>query len=254
MSVDFGKTARDYGRFRVGFPAPFFERLVALGVAARGTRALDLGTGTGTVARGLAERGADVVALDPSESLMAEGRRLDRELGIRVARVGGLAEALPLAGDTMDLVVAGQCWHWFDGRAAALECRRVLVAGGHVVIANFDWLPLPGTVVAATEALIRKHNPDWDLHGGTGFYPDYPEVVWSAGFRAIETFSFDIDIPYDHAAWRGRIRASAGVGASLPLPAVAAFDEEHATLLARDFPDQPLMVPHRVWTLMARKP
>ena len=88
MSVDFGKTARDYGRFRVGFPAPFFERLVAIGLIGRSVRALDIGTGTGTVARGLAERGCSVVALDPSESLMAEGRRLDREAGVRVAQAG----------------------------------------------------------------------------------------------------------------------------------------------------------------------
>ena len=30
--TDFGKTARDYGRYRAGFPDPFFERLAALGI------------------------------------------------------------------------------------------------------------------------------------------------------------------------------------------------------------------------------
>ena len=92
------------------------------------------------------------------------------------------------------------------------------------------------------------------MDGGTGIYPAYPAVVWEAGFRSIETFSFDLDILYDHDAWRGRIRASAGVGASLPLKAVAEFDAEHAALLARDFPTEPLAVPHRIWTLVARRP
>lgn len=254
MTVDFGKTIRDYGRFRAGFPAPFFERLTALGLIRRGARALDLGTGTGMVARGMAARGCEVVGLDPSESLMAEGRRLDREAGLRVAQVAALAEALPSADAAFDLVVAGQCWHWFDGPAAAVEARRVLAPGGHLVIAYFDWLPLPGTVVAATESLIKRHNPAWRMDGGTGLYPAYLEIAWSAGFRALETFSFDLDVPHGHDAWRGRIRASAGVGASLPLKAVAAFDTEHAALLARDFPSQPLAVPHRIWALVARNP
>lgn len=254
MSVDFGKTARDYGRFRAGFPAPFFERLVSFGLIRRGVRALDIGTGTGTVARGLAERGCDVVALDPSENLMAEGRRLDREAGLRVEQVAALAEALPFADGEIDLAVAGQCWHWFDGTAAAAEMRRALAPGGHLVIAYFDWLPLPGTIVEATEKLIKQHNPAWEMEGTSGIHPEYLEVVWTAGFRGLETFSFDLDVPYSHEAWRGRIRASAGVGASLPLPAVAEFDAAHADLLAGKFPVQPMPVPHRVWALVARNP
>ncbi len=54
LTADFGKTANDYGRHRAGFPDEFFERLKALGILRAGMRALDLGTGTGTIARGLA--------------------------------------------------------------------------------------------------------------------------------------------------------------------------------------------------------
>ena len=51
MSVDFGRTARDYGAHRAGFPAEFFSRARAMGVGLAGQRVVDLGTGTGTVAR-----------------------------------------------------------------------------------------------------------------------------------------------------------------------------------------------------------
>ena len=75
-----------------------------------------------------------------------------------------------------------------------------------------------------------------------------------AGFSRLETFSFDVDVSYSHEAWRGRIRASAGVAASLPPDAVANFDTELAALLEGDFPDEPLAIPHRVWALVARAP
>ncbi len=61
-------------------------------------------------------------------------------------------------------------------------------------------------------------------------------------------------MPYTHEGWRGRIRASAGVGGSLPPADVTRFDAEHAALLAEHYPEDPLSIPHRVWTLVATKP
>ena len=254
MGIDFGRTATDYGRHRAGFPEAFFDRLFARGDVAAGRRVLDLGTGTGTVARGLAQRGCDVTGLDPSEPLLEEARRLDRAAGVSVRYVVARAEDTGLPDAGFDAVAAGQCWHWFDRPRAAAEARRLLVPGGRLVIAHFDWLPLPGNVAAATEALILAHNPAWRGAGGTGLYPAWLTDAAVAGFRDIETFSFDLAAPYTHEAWRGRVRASAGVAASLPPDAVARFDAELAALLAADFPADPLAVPHRVWAVVAVRP
>ena len=98
------------------------------------------------------------------------------------------------------MVSAGQCWHWFERPRAAAEIRRLLRPGGRVVIATFDWLPLPGNVVAATEELIRRHNPDWTMGGGSGLHPAYLADLAVAGFVALETFSFDQAVAYGHAA------------------------------------------------------
>jgi len=164
------------------------------------------------------------------------------------------AEQTGLDAASFDLVTAGQCWHWFDGSAAAQEVKRLLVAGGAVVIAHLDWIPLPGNVVAATEQLILKHNPAWAMSGGTGLYPAWLSVLASAGFTALETFSFDLDLTYTAEAWRGRIRASAGIAASLSAEEVAAFDCELNDLLQHNYPDDPLAVHHRVWTVIGRNP
>lgn len=247
QEVDFGRTAADYTAHRAGFPPAFFDLLAARRLVAAPSRALDLGTGTGTLARGLARMGLTVTWLDPSPELMAEAARLDAAEGLSVAHVRGRAEELPFADAGFDLVTAGQCWHWFDRPRAAAQAARVLRPGGRLVIAHFDWLPLPGTVVAATEALILEHNPAWAGAGGSGIYPDWLADMAEAGFAGLETASFDIAQPYSHAAWRGRIRASAGIAASLPADKVAAFDAALAGLLDRDYPDDPLIVPHRVW-------
>lgn len=253
MKVDFGKTADDYARFRAGFPPEFFARIEQLGLLRKGIAALDLGTGTGTLALGLAARGASVTALDPAAAMLAQVERRAEEAGVAIRTIEAKAESTGLPDAAFDLAVAGQCWHWFDRPRAAAEARRVLKPGGALMMAHFDWLRIPDGVVAATEALILKHSPTWPSAGKAAPYAPWYLDLRLAGFAGIESFSFETDVRYTHEAWRGRIRASAGIGALLPPDKVAAFDAEHAALLARDFPADPLAVPHRCWAVWARK-
>ena len=254
MHINFGQTAQDYRKHRAGFPEAFFERLSVFGIGQPGQRVLDLGTGTGTVARGLARRGCRVTGLDPSAELIEQAKLLDKVAGVTIRYVQATAEESQLPAAGFEVIMAGQCWHWFNRPKAAQEVRRLLVPGGHLVIAHFDWLPLPGNMVEATENLIKQFNPAWNMGGGTGLYPAWLTDVAVAGFQNIETFSFDVGIIYSHEAWRGRIRASAGIAASLPPEQVAQFDTELARVLSEKFPTDPLLVPHRVFAVVCQPP
>lgn len=253
-TIDFGRTAKEYGRHRAGFPSAFFQALADRGILRPGIHALDIGTGTGTVARGLALAGAHVTAMDSAAHLIDQARTLDAEAGVDIAYTLGSAESLDTKDATLDTVTAGQCWHWFDRPRAAAECFRVIKPGGYLVIAHFDWIPIEGNVVAETEALIRMYNPAWTMHGGTGLYPRWTVDMTVAGFEALETFSFDQSVRYSHADWRGRIQASAGIRASLDEDACRRFDADLAAVLTSQFPHDPLDVPHRCWTVIGRKP
>ena len=254
QQIDFGKTAADYRRHRAGFPEAYFARVAQYGVGIKTQDLLDLGTGTGTLARGFARRGCRVTGLDPSAPMVAQARRIDEEEGIRVDYLEARAEESGLPDALFDVITAGQCWHWFERDATAREARRMLRANGALVISHLDWLPAAGNVVAASEALIRCHNPQWNLGDGKGIYPQWFSDLMEAGFVGIESFSFDVDLPYSHEDWRGRLRASAGIAASLAPEAVERFDGELAAMLAAEFPEPMLAVPHRVFTVLGRKP
>lgn len=250
--INFGRTASDYGKHRAGFPDEFFDRIQNMGIIPEGTRLLDLGTGTGTIARGMALRDCIVSALDISESLIATAQQLDKQVGVEIQYHLASAEETSLPDQSFDVVTAGQCWHWFDGDQVANEVKRLLVPNGHVIIAHFDWIPLDGNMVAETEALIMRYNPAWHMGGGNGFYPGWLIHLGNAEFTQLQTFSFDLDVPYSHEAWRGRIRASAGVGASLSEDRVAQFDRDLQQILSTDFPNDPLHVPHRVFAVIGK--
>ena len=248
--TNFGKAAQDYGTFRAGFPESIFDRLAEFDVGLAGQSVIDLGTGTGTLARGFALRSCEVIGVDPDPRMTEQARMLDQDKNVSVRYVEAKAEDTGLDGGVADAVTAGQCWHWFDQPRAIAEVIRLLKPGGKLVIANFDWLPLAGNVVEATEELILRYNPDWHFGGGLGMYPQYLPNLSEAGFRHIHTFSYDLDVPYTAEAWRGRIRASAGV-AALDKDGVQDFDKDHADLLSARFSSSVLAIPHRVFAIVA---
>jgi SAM-dependent methyltransferase len=254
MAFDFGKTVDDYRRHRPGYPEELFDRLARAGVGDTGQRVLDLGTGLGYLARGLARRGCEVVGIDPSETLVNEARAIDEAEGTRIDYVVGNAERTMLDERSFDVVSAGQCWHWFDAAKVIREVKRVLRPRGFLAIVHFDWIPLKGNAVLATEQLIEKYNPEWTLGGGTGVHPRFLTDVRAAAFSDVQTFSFDLPMPFTHEGWRGRVRASAGVKASLSPDMVARFDEQLRRKLEDDFADEPMSLPHCVWALTCRAP
>ena len=253
MEVAFGQTAEDYARYRAGFPDSFFDRLAGLGFASGGQSVLDIGTGTGALALAFAGRGNRVVGLDPSPEMLEQARRRAESGGLALTFEQRGAEATGLPDAAVDAVSAATCWHWFDRPRAAEECARVLKPGGLLLIAAMDWHTTPGSILETSIHLIAEHNPDWAKGGSYGFDPTWGWELLHHGFALESAFAYVEPIAYSHEGWRGRVRASAGVGASLAPEQVEAFDQAHRALLAERFPEEPLAVAHRISALLARK-
>lgn len=162
--MDFGSTAHEYAAYRTSFPGELFTRLAGRGIGLPGQRVADLGTGTGTLARGFAAAGCAVTGVDVAPEMLREARRADAAAGLRIAYRVAPAEVTGLPAASWD-VCAGQCWHWFDCQRAAAEARRLLVPGGALAICYRDYVVEPGNVCAASEELVLAHNPGWAMAG-----------------------------------------------------------------------------------------
>ena len=247
QTVDFGKTAKDYAAYRAGFPDSFFEKLVTPAFTGQSGSVLDLGTGTGTLARGLALREFDVTGLDPAPDLLEAAQLLDQKAGTHIKYITAKAEDTGLPDESFDIITAGQCWHWVSQDDVLKEARRLLKENGKLIIAYFDW-DHDCPPVMEMRKLRSKYNPDytgqdWPL----GFYPQKPEDLTFPGWVPEASFLYTENVPYTHEGWRGRIRAYAGIGGSLPPETVALFDTEFAAVLKKNCPEEPLQVPHKIW-------
>jgi SAM-dependent methyltransferase len=253
--VDFGKHSEDYAEYRPGFPESFYRRIDAI-THIKGSRSLDLATGPGTIALELAARGSAVVGIDISAELVATAKRVAEERNLEEStdfRIAA-AEDTGLDASSFDLVTAGQCWHWFDSVAAMRESRRVLRPGGVLAIAYYSYLAEHSPVARDTEELVLDFNPTWSMAGWIGVFPEHIDEVIRGGFTLVEQFCYEHDEEFSHVRWRGRMRTCSGVGSSGFSPSeVLRFDDALSRLLKSKYPN-PMVVEHRVWCVVARKP
>ena len=230
--IDWSATSRDYAAHRPGPPPRLYDMLALLGIGVPGQRLLDIGTGTGLLAREFARRGAVVCGTDIApgqiDAAREEAGRERLSIDFRVAP----AEACPHPDASFDVVIASQCWMYFDVQRTCTELKRVLKPGGVLVTTHFSWLPRVDQLARASEALVLRFNPAWRGADWSGEVPGVP--AWSPGRADVAAmFWFDQRVPFSRERWRGRMRACRGVGATLSQDEIEAFDAEHARLLER---------------------
>lgn len=100
--------------------------------------AADLGTGAGFTAFAMTEYSQRVVATDPTGPMLEQARRLGRERGLtNLGLCRNVAEALPFADNSLDLITSRVAAHHFASLDRALdEVRRVLKVGGVLLMAD----------------------------------------------------------------------------------------------------------------------
>lgn len=149
----------DYERYRPGYPAPLIERLRERRALPARAIVADVGAGTGISSALFLDAGCTVYAIEPNAAMRAAAEaRLGDRPGFH--SLDALAEATTLPDASVDLVVAGTAFHWFDPARTRAEFARILRPGGHVAL-FWNTRNLDSAFMRELEAVLRAHIPDY---------------------------------------------------------------------------------------------
>lgn len=211
----FSERAENYARYRPGYPAAVLDTLREVCGLTTATVVADIGSGTGILTAMFLNNGNRVYAVEPNEAMR---QAAEATLGHypSFVSIDGRAEATTLPDAGVDLVTAGQAFHWFNAAASRVEFGRILSPGGWVALVWNARAYLDDPVMSAYEEVLsnfglgyhqvihRSHDRDRDVLFANGYE-----------FRA---FTQQRQLDYD-TFWGGFLSASYA-----PLPGEARYE------------------------------
>ncbi|WP_040196151.1 class I SAM-dependent methyltransferase [Candidatus Soleaferrea massiliensis] len=235
-TFDWGRTSKEYAKYRDIYPDAFYERILARNLCVKGQKVLDLGTGTGVLPRNMYRYGAEWTGADISENQIAEAERLSKEHGMHIKYMASPTEDIHFPPATFDVITACQCFWYFDHQKVAPMLAGMLKKDGRLLILYMAWLPFQDEIARSSEELVLKYNPAWSGAGETKHPIHIPDCVYEY-FDPVFHEEYDIMIEFTRETWHGRMKACRGVGASLPAEKLASWETEHTKLLEETAPD-----------------
>lgn len=229
-ATSFGPVAAAYDAGRPTFPAEALTWILGPG---RGLQVLDLGAGTGKLAAVAAELGHDVVAVDPSHEMLEVCRR---RAGIDT--MVGAAESIPLAHASVDAVIVGQAFHWFDHARALPEIARVLRPNG---VLGLLWNNAD-TVVPWVRRMM--HAIQGSDHGGADRFDPVPILLQSDLFALVETSRFRHWQDLDRNGLRRLAESHSRIAVLTESRREAALDQIDTLYATTARPPEPLRMPY----------
>lgn len=156
----FASRVAHYIRWRPGYPPEVIEVLERECGLTPASVVADIGSGTGLLTRLLLDHGNQVFGVEPNPQMREAGEALLADCP-RFTSVAASAEATTLASASIDLIVAGQAFHWFDRIAARREFARILRRGGIVALIWNERLVDSSAFLRDYEQLLRDYAVDY---------------------------------------------------------------------------------------------
>lgn len=199
----FSDRVANYVRYRPGYPDELVRKLAEISGLTADSVVADVGSGTGISTEIFLRLGCQVFAVEPNAEMRhaAEARLSGNP---RFHSVTATAEQTTLADASVDLIAAGQAFHWFEAEPTRAEFARILRPGGHVCVfwnRRYDDTPFGSDY----EQLLRQYGTDYEQINHKNVDAGVLERFFG---RDYQRYVFANEQTFDHEGLTGRVLSS----------------------------------------------
>lgn len=195
----------NYIKYRPNYPREVITFLKQEGILTPDSVIADIGSGTGISAELFLKEGNVVYGVEPNKEMRHAAQRILVEYK-NFCSIDGTAEITMLPTDDIDLIIAGQAFHWFDKEKSKAEFKRILKQNGIVVLMWNDRRTDSTPFLTAYEDFIKLFATDYNEVN----HKNIDEKVFNDFFGeanyALE--SFDNYQHFDYEGLKGRVLSS----------------------------------------------
>jgi len=156
----FSNRVENYVKYRPGYPVEIVDFLQKECFLKQESIIADIGSGTGISAQLFLNNGNKVFGVEPNFEMRSASEVLLKDYENFIS-IDGTAENSGLKDNSVDLIVCGQAFHWFDFEKCKIEFQRIIRKNGFVVLLWNSRISKPG-FMDDYENLLKKFGTDYE--------------------------------------------------------------------------------------------
>jgi len=204
-TLRFASRVENYIKFRPGYPTGILETFAKeCGLTPKSVVA-DIGSGTGILSELFLQNGNRVFGVEPNREMREAGEQLLGKYS-DFTSINGTAEETALADCSVDFVVAGQAFHWFDREPTRKEFARILKPNGWVGLVWNERLTDTSPFLRAYENLLQQYGVDYAAVDHRNIDADAIKTFFAPQPFTLKTF--ENRQVFDYAGLKGRLLSS----------------------------------------------
>lgn len=201
----FSSRVENYIKYRPGYPKAIIDLFRKDCLLTSASVIADIGSGTGILTELLLKNHNTVYGIEPNQEMRGAAQRLLNGYP-QFHSVAATAEATTLSEKSIDLITAGQAFHWFDCGKARHEFLRILKPGGWVALIWNDRNITDHPLFRAYEQLLQTYATDYEAVGHKHTDSDLVRAFFGTGDFKIATFPNEQI--FDYEGLQGRLLSS----------------------------------------------
>jgi SAM-dependent methyltransferase len=206
----FSDRVENYVKYRPTYPVAVLNKLTELDVLNEHSVIADIGSGTGISSWLYLENNFEVFGVEPNDEMRkaAEAYLCAYK---RFHSVKGTAEQTTLRDQSVNFILAGQAFHWFDVEKSKTEFKRILQPEGNVVLMWNDRRTDSTDFLKAYEDLLKMFGTDYMKVNHKNIDEKVFDSFWGAG--KWNSFTVENFQDFDFEGLKGRLFSSSYVPA-----------------------------------------